>query len=278
MPKQSVPYDVIVVGSGASGGWAAKRLAEAGVNVALVEAGRAHKPGESYEHVQPHDLPYANLSRELLRKTRPKQTDCYACTEHNAHWFVNDHDEPYTTPAGRPFSWQGRTRMVGGRTNVWGRQSYRFSQQDMKGHAFDGAGASQRKLRDVIGQRVEPLRRELEGVKSFGDLVIQERDALRLHAHHAVLDALVCGRRPHDPADDLGEQRQARLDNVLHDEIEGRCRIGKLLSHQMVNPSIPRPDHPFQEDADVHGELLIGRPLFARRANLVRRLLHRADR
>jgi choline dehydrogenase-like flavoprotein len=141
MPKQSTPFDVIVVGSGASGGWAAKRLAEAGVNVALVEAGRAHNPNESYEHMRPHELPYANLSRELLRKTRPRQTDCYACTEHNAHWFVNDHDEPYTTPNGRPFSWQGRTRMVGGRTNVWGRQSYRLSQQDLKGRSFDGAGA-----------------------------------------------------------------------------------------------------------------------------------------
>lgn len=141
MSQQTSPYDVIVVGSGASGGWAAKRLAEAGVNVALLEAGRAHAKGESYEHMRPHELPYANLSRELLRRTRPRQTDCYACTEHNAHWFVNDHDEPYTTAAGRPFSWQGRLRMVGGRTNVWGRQSYRFSQQDLKGYSFDGAGA-----------------------------------------------------------------------------------------------------------------------------------------
>jgi choline dehydrogenase-like flavoprotein len=141
MSQQTSPYDVIVVGSGASGGWAAKRLAEAGVNVALLEAGRAHAKGESYEHMRAHELPYANLSRELLRRTRPRQTDCYACTEHNAHWFVNDHDEPYTTAAGRPFSWQGRLRMVGGRTNVWGRQSYRFSQQDLKGYSFDGAGA-----------------------------------------------------------------------------------------------------------------------------------------
>ena len=90
-----------------------------------------------------------NLSRELLRKTRPRQTDCYACTEHNADWFVNDHDEPYTTPAGQPFSWQGRTRMVGGRTNVWGRQSYRFSQQDLKGRSFDGAGADWPLLNDL---------------------------------------------------------------------------------------------------------------------------------
>jgi choline dehydrogenase-like flavoprotein len=142
MSQQTSPYDVIVVGSGASGGWAAKRLAEAGVTVALLEAGRAHAKGESYEHMRAHELPYANLSRELLRRTRPRQTDCYACTEHNAHWFVNDHDEPYTTAAGRPFSWQGRLRIVGGRTNVWGRQSYRFSQQDLKGYSFDGAGAN----------------------------------------------------------------------------------------------------------------------------------------
>jgi choline dehydrogenase-like flavoprotein len=137
---QNVPFDVVVVGSGASGGWAAKRLAEAGIKVALVEAGRSHAANESYEHKRPFDLPYANLSRELLRKTRPRQTDCYACTEYNAHWFVNDLDEPYTTPAGKPFSWQGRTRLVGGRTNVWGRQSYRLSQQDLKGRSFDGAG------------------------------------------------------------------------------------------------------------------------------------------
>ena len=81
-----------------------------------------------------------NLSRDLLRKTRPRQTDCYACTEFNADWFANDLEEPYTTPTDKPFSWQGRLRLVGGRTNVWARQSYRFSEQDLKGRSFDGKG------------------------------------------------------------------------------------------------------------------------------------------
>jgi choline dehydrogenase-like flavoprotein len=51
-----------------------------------------------------------------------------------------DIEEPYTTPDDKPFSWQGRMRVVGGRTNVWGRQSYRLSEQDLKGKSFDGYG------------------------------------------------------------------------------------------------------------------------------------------
>ena len=63
--KTNPTYDVIVIGSGASGGWAAKRLAEAGVNVALVEAGRAHRPDDFREHRTASQLPYGNLSRDL---------------------------------------------------------------------------------------------------------------------------------------------------------------------------------------------------------------------
>jgi choline dehydrogenase-like flavoprotein len=139
--KTDPSYDVLVIGSGASGGWVAKRLAEAGIKVALVEAGRPHQGRDDFrEHRSAFELPYANLSRELLRRTRPRQADCYACTEFNADWFVNDLEEPYTTPADKPFSWQGRLRLVGGRTNVWGRQSYRLSEQDLKGRSFDGEG------------------------------------------------------------------------------------------------------------------------------------------
>ena len=137
---QTSRFDVIVVGSGASGGWAAKRLSEAGIKVALLEAGKPQGDAEFTEHVPEYDLKYRDRANDWMRRTRPRQRDCYACREWNYKWFVNDLEEPYTTPDDKPFSWQGRTRVVGGRTNVWGRQSYRFSDQDLHGHSFDGEG------------------------------------------------------------------------------------------------------------------------------------------
>jgi len=133
-------YDVIVVGSGASGGWVAKRLAEAGVKVALVDCGRPQTDASFTEHMRPFELKYRDQAHELLRRTRPTQKDCYACMEYNYEWFANDLDEPYTTPKDKPFSWQGRLRVVGGRTNVWGRQSYRLSDLDLKAKSHDGYG------------------------------------------------------------------------------------------------------------------------------------------
>ncbi len=131
-------YDAVVVGSGATGGWAAKRLAEAGLKVALLEAGRAVSPREFTEHMPAYKLKYRGHSPEIER-TRPVQKQCYACMEYNYEWFVNDLENPYSTPANRPFSWQ-RLRILGGRSLVWGRQSYRLSDTDFKAASRDGYG------------------------------------------------------------------------------------------------------------------------------------------
>lgn len=133
-------YDAIVVGSGATGGWAAKRLSEAGMEVALLEAGRNVSPKEFTEHKPAFQLKYRNVAGAgAWRKTRPIQTQCYACTEYNYDWFVDDSENPYSTPADKPFSWQ-RLRIVGGRTLCWGRQSYRLSDLDFKAASHDGYG------------------------------------------------------------------------------------------------------------------------------------------
>ena len=133
-------FDVLVVGSGASGGWAAKRLAEAGINVGLLDAGRVLTDEDYSEHTPAFDLKYRNMAPEVIRRTRYRQKDCYACMEWNSDWFRNDLEEPYTTPEDKPFSWQGRMQVVGGRTNVWGRQSYRLSDLDFKAASYDGFG------------------------------------------------------------------------------------------------------------------------------------------
>jgi choline dehydrogenase-like flavoprotein len=129
-------YDAIVVGSGATGGWAAKRLSEAGLKVALLEAGRAVTAREFTEHMPSFQLKYRNHAPEVMR-TRPIQRQCYACMEYNYEWFVNDLENPYSTPADRPFTWQ-RLRVLGGRSLVWGRQSYRLSDVDFKAASHDG--------------------------------------------------------------------------------------------------------------------------------------------
>jgi choline dehydrogenase-like flavoprotein len=133
-------FDVIVVGSGATGGWAAKRLAEAGLKVALVEAGRAHTDDDYREHRAPFELKFRNKVAAYIQQTRPLQGRT-GCDEYNYDWFVHDLEEPYTTAQDKPFMWIGRTRITGGRTNVWGRQSYRFSDLDFKAASYDGYGA-----------------------------------------------------------------------------------------------------------------------------------------
>jgi choline dehydrogenase-like flavoprotein len=133
-------FDALVIGSGASGGWACKRLAEAGLKVALLDAGPPQSDKNFTEHTPGFQLKYRNLAPEAIRRTRPIQSQCYACTEYTYHWYCNDLDEPYATAPNMPFSWSARMRIGGGRTNVWGRVSLRYSDLDFKAASFDGYG------------------------------------------------------------------------------------------------------------------------------------------
>src|SRR5579872_2357033 len=130
------PFDAIVIGSGATGGWAAKQLTEAGMRVALLEAGGKVTPRDFTEHMPSWQLPYLGFSPRM-RRERPIQSLCYACREYNYKWFVNDIENPYTQA--KPFHWI-RLRALGGRTLSWGRQSYRMSDQDFKAASRDGYG------------------------------------------------------------------------------------------------------------------------------------------
>jgi choline dehydrogenase-like flavoprotein len=133
-------YDAIIVGSGATGGWAAKVLTEKKMKVLVLEAGRQTYPEKDYRMLTwPYELKYRGLvSGEVYAPRQPIQSRCYAGNEYSAHFFVDDIDNPYTTPEQKPFWWI-RGRQVGGRSLTWGRQSYRLSDYDFKAGELDGA-------------------------------------------------------------------------------------------------------------------------------------------
>jgi len=133
------PYDAIVIGSGISGGWAAKELTERGLRTLVLEAGGPVVPERDYvEHVQPWELPFRGWGdRARQAREQPVQRRCYACDEWSGKFFVNDLENPYSTPSERPFLWI-RGRQVGGRSIMWGRQVYRWSDLDFEANARDG--------------------------------------------------------------------------------------------------------------------------------------------
>jgi choline dehydrogenase-like flavoprotein len=132
-------YDAIVIGSGMTGGWAAKELTEKGLRVLVLEAGRPFSPEkDSVEHVPSWDMRFRGMrDRKRVEKEQPIQSLCYAFGETNSHFFVNDNENPYSTDPDKPFRWI-RGRQVGGRSILWGRQCYRWSDLDFEANLREG--------------------------------------------------------------------------------------------------------------------------------------------
>ena len=135
--RSSIVYDVCIVGSGAAGGTAAKILTEGGLNVALLEAGPALNPADDFkEHVWPYDLPHrgAGVGGNALKPGNGLEGEFIAPT---GAWTIEG--EPYTSSPGSNFRWY-RSRIVGGRTNHWGRIALRFAPVDFHVKTHDGMG------------------------------------------------------------------------------------------------------------------------------------------
>ncbi len=121
----STTYDALIVGSGATGGWAAKELTERGLRVLLLEAGPRLAPQEIVRGRETD--PQAT---RLLMERRPIQGRNRLFQAHNCHLYVDDVDHPYETPGDAPFNWI-RSRQIGGRTLVWNRISLRLSDREL---------------------------------------------------------------------------------------------------------------------------------------------------
>jgi choline dehydrogenase-like flavoprotein len=128
--KSATTYDVIIVGSGAGGGMAAYELANAGLNICMLEAGPDYDPAKNVTQLVP---PWKSPRRGAATKYRPfGEFDA-------SYWGWQIDGEPYVKAPGTEWEWW-RARMVGGRTNHWGRISLRFGPKDFKRKSIDGLG------------------------------------------------------------------------------------------------------------------------------------------
>ena len=133
-------YDAIVVGSGISGGWAAKELCEKGLKTLVLERGRNVEHIKDYTDTtkDPWQLAHRGAHVNTDRENSPIQSKIYAWNEVSKKFFVNDKENPYTQV--KSFDWI-RGYHVGGRSLMWGRQCYRWSDLDFAANAKDGHGA-----------------------------------------------------------------------------------------------------------------------------------------
>ena len=126
------PYDAIVVGSGACGGWAAMQLTQAGMRVLMLEAGSPVDPAKDFKHIYLYQMDYRGRGKPGLFRT-------YSGSERNYRIMIDNAENPYTTSTDTVYRW-GRSRVLGGRSLHWARASDRMADYEFKAASRDGYG------------------------------------------------------------------------------------------------------------------------------------------
>jgi len=195
-------YDAIVVGSGISGGWAAKELCEKGLKTIVLERGRNVEHIKDYPttNLAPWELLHRNTNTNKLKEDQHVQVRGF-CNESNSHFFVNDKEHPYTQV--KPFDWI-RGYHVGGRSLMWGRQCYRWSDLDFEANAKDGHGTDWPiRYRDIdpwysYVEKFVGISGSKEGLAQLPDgdfLPPMEMNCLEKHVAGNIKDKFTDGRR-----------------------------------------------------------------------------------
>jgi choline dehydrogenase-like flavoprotein len=134
--KKKRTFDAIVIGSGISGGWAAKELSEKGLKTLVLERGKEVNHGDyPTTMMQPWEFEHLGQITKEMKDANPIATKCYAFGEDSSHFFVKDAEHPYIQE--KPFDWI-RGYQTGGKSLLWARGTQRWSKYDFEGPARDG--------------------------------------------------------------------------------------------------------------------------------------------
>jgi choline dehydrogenase-like flavoprotein len=190
--KDKHTYDAIVVGSGISGGWAAKELCEGGLKTLLLERGRDVQHVKDYPTATkaPWDFKHrGRVTPEELEKYPVQNRTGFTINEDTKHFFVNDLENPYLET--KRFDWM-RGYHLGGRSLMWGRQSYRYSDLDFEANAKEGIGADWPiRYKDLAPwydhvERFAGINGERDGLEQLPDGVMQPPMPLNCIEEHVM--------------------------------------------------------------------------------------------
>ncbi len=235
--RQQRTYDAIVVGSGITGGWAAKELSEKGLKTLMLERGRNVEHIKDYTTAMKEKWELPNRGRTPaaeMEKDYPKQSRTgYTINESDKHFFIKDSEHPYSES--KRFDWM-RGYQLGGRSLTWGRQSYRWSPMDFEANALDGIGVDWPVRYNEIApwydyvERFAGISGESRGFKQLPDghfLPPMEMSHVEGHFRTAVESKIknryvTIGRTAHLTGP-LPHENVGRRSNCLH---RNRCRRG----------------------------------------------------
>jgi choline dehydrogenase-like flavoprotein len=234
-------YDAIVVGSGISGGWAAKELTEKGLKVLLLERGRNVEHVKDYPSAnkEPWDFPHRGGRTQQMINDYPVLKRDYPLNEMNLDFWVKDKECPYTEV--KRFDWY-RGYHVGGRSLMWGRQSYRWSDIDFEANAKEGIAVDWPiRYRDIApwydyAESFAGISGSMEGLPQLPDgkflppmeMNCVEKDvAQRLKTHYQGQRAMIIGR-----VANLTAPLQARSNCQFRNKCWLGCPFGAYFSTQ----------------------------------------------
>ena len=201
-------YDAIVIGSGISGGWAAKELTEKGLKTIILERGKNIEHIKDYVNANkaPWEFPHRGGKTQQMIKDYPVLARDYTLNESNLDYWVNEKESPYTEV--KPFDWF-RGYHVGGRSLMWGRQSYRWADTDFEANMRDGIAVDWPiRYKDLdkwygYAERFAGISGNRDGLAILPDgdfmpameLNVVEKDvAARLKQHYKGLRPMIIGR------------------------------------------------------------------------------------